>query len=63
MTTTIYSNFAGGVNPGRFWMIGGNLGMKTALLPEYADDAAAGAAGVIVGQWYRTGSTIKQRVS
>lgn len=32
-------------------------------LPDHADDTAAGNAGVAVGQLYRTGSTLKVRVS
>lgn len=32
-------------------------------LPDHADDTAAGSAGVAVGQLYRTGSTLKVRVS
>lgn len=32
-------------------------------LSDYADDAAAAAGGVAVGSLYRTGSTIKVRVS
>ena len=33
------------------------------LLDDYADDTAAAAGGVGVGQLYRTGSAIKVRVS
>lgn len=36
---------------------------RVASLPEYADDAAAAAGGVIVGRCYRTGSTLKIRVA
>ncbi len=32
-------------------------------LPDYADDAAASAGGVVVGELYRTTSTIKVRVA
>lgn len=34
-----------------------------AALTSYADDAAAAAGGVQVGELYRTGSAVKQRVS
>jgi hypothetical protein len=34
-----------------------------AVLGNYADDTAAAAAGVIIGQAYRTGSTIKIRIA
>ncbi len=37
--------------------------LNPAVLGNYADDTAAAAAGVIVGQVYRTGSTIKIRIS
>ena len=36
---------------------------NTALLGDYADDAAAAASGVVVGQAYRTGSIVKMRVA
>lgn len=32
-------------------------------LSEYADDTAAAAGGIAVGQFYRTGSVVKQRVT
>lgn len=32
-------------------------------LANYADDTEAGAGGVSIGSLYRTGSTIKQRIS
>lgn len=32
-------------------------------LADYADDTAAAAGGIEIGQLYRTGSTIKVRVS
>lgn len=34
-----------------------------ALFPDYADDTAAAAGGVEVGERYRTGSTLKVRIS
>lgn len=37
--------------------------IKTALLPNHADDAAAATGGLPVGAWYRTGSIVKQRVA
>jgi hypothetical protein len=33
------------------------------VLTEYADDAAAAAGGIVVGQLYKTGSVVKQRVA
>jgi len=33
------------------------------LLGNYADDTAAAAGGVNVGEFYRTGSAVKQRVA
>lgn len=33
------------------------------LLTEYADDTAAAAGGVNLGEFYRTGSVVKQRVA
>ncbi len=33
------------------------------LLGNYADDAAAAAGGVEIGEFYRTGSIVKQRVA
>ena len=33
------------------------------LLSEYADDAAAETGGIEIGQFYRTGSAVKQRVA
>lgn len=35
----------------------------TRPLPNYADDAAAASGGLMVGDWYRTGSIVKQRVA
>lgn len=43
--------------------IGGQLQFDMAYLPNHADDAAAAAGGVSVGRPYRTGSTLKVRVS
>lgn|GEM_PF-2335244 len=37
--------------------------LKLANLTDYADDAAAAAGGVAVGEYYRTGSAIMVRVS
>lgn len=34
-----------------------------AIPPEYADDAAAAAGGIGIGQRYRTGSVLKQRIA
>jgi len=33
------------------------------ILAEYADDAAAATGGVTVGEFYRTGSIVKQRIT
>lgn len=33
------------------------------LLGDYADDTAAAAGGVAIGEFYRTGSAVKQRVA
>lgn len=33
------------------------------ILAEYADDTAAAAGGINVGEFYRTGSAVKQRVA
>lgn len=32
-------------------------------LSDYADDTAAATGGVSIGEFYRTGSTVKQRIS
>jgi hypothetical protein len=37
--------------------------ITSALLTNAANDAAAASAGVIVGQWYRNGSQLMQRVA
>lgn len=37
--------------------------VQSSLFPAYADDAAAATAGLVVGAWYRTGSTLKQRAT
>jgi len=37
--------------------------IQMALPPNYADDAAAAAGGLVVGAMYRTGSTLKVRVA
>lgn len=44
------------INPG-----GGPI--KTALLGNFANDAAAATGGVVVGQFYRNGSIVMQRVA
>lgn len=41
----------------------GNLVVPIANVPDYADDAAASAGGVVVGGIYRTASVLKIRVS
>jgi hypothetical protein len=43
--------------------IGGDSPYESTELPEFEDDTAAGAGGVPVGAYYRTGSTVKQRQS
>lgn len=41
----------------------GSVTDQLSNLSEYADDTAAAAGGVEVGEFYRTGSAIKVRVS
>lgn len=40
-------------------LLGGGSTGAIVTLPNYADDAAAGAAGLITGQLYQTTGTIK----
>ncbi|MBB4126212.1 hypothetical protein GGR77_001502 [Xanthomonas translucens] len=58
------------VSTGRWWQFNGSAWTQElrvedlgAALTNYADDAAAAAAGVAVGGLYRTSSTVKVRVS
>jgi len=37
--------------------------IKTSILAEFTDDAAAATGGIAVGQYYRTGSFVKQRIN
>lgn len=36
---------------------------RFASLGDYADDTAAAAGGVVIGELYRTGSTVKVRIT
>jgi hypothetical protein len=54
---------ADGAGTAQFWISTTGLFARTASLGDYADDAAAAAGGVVVGQLYRTTSTIKVRVA
>ena len=40
-------------------MIGGGSTGAVITLPNYADDAAAGVAGLVAGQLYQTSGTVK----
>jgi hypothetical protein len=40
-------------------MLGGGASGAIITLPDYADDATAGAAGLVAGQLYQTSGTVK----
>lgn len=41
----------------------GTTSLRALAVPNYADDAAASAAGIPVGGLYRTGTTVKVRAA
>lgn len=41
----------------------GTTSLRALAVPNYADDAAAAAAGIPVGGLYRTGTTVKVRAA
>tara|TARA_R100001443_G_scaffold117451_1_gene142980 strand:+ start:10483 stop:10734 length:252 start_codon:yes stop_codon:yes gene_type:complete len=43
-------------------MLGGGASGAVVVLPNYVNDAAAGAAGLVVGQLYQTSGTVKVKL-
>lgn len=56
----------GTVNPQTRLDVAGDItvrgGIRADLLPEFTDDVAAANGGITIGQFYRTGSFVKQRI-
>ncbi|QDP61278.1 MAG: hypothetical protein Unbinned1524contig1000_35 [Prokaryotic dsDNA virus sp.] len=43
-------------------MLGGGSTGAIVILPEYGSDGAAGSAGLVAGQFYRTGGDVKVKL-